>query len=83
MRCSLPVAPFGISATNTTLRGTLKSATRVATKSRSSRSVHSLAGTQHDHRAHLLAELGVRDGEGDALLDRGMVHQDDVRSRSG
>src|SRR6185312_8558054 len=39
MRCSLPVAPFGISARNTTLRGTLKSARRVETKSRSSRSV--------------------------------------------
>src|SRR5262249_10139863 len=39
MRCSLPVAPFGISATNTTLRGTLKSARWLETKSRSSRSV--------------------------------------------
>ncbi len=29
IRCSLPVAPFGISSRNTTLRGTLKSASRV------------------------------------------------------
>ena len=36
MRCSLPVAPFGISAMNSTLRGTLKSASREAANSRGS-----------------------------------------------
>ena len=36
---SLPVAPFGISGRNTTLRGTLKSARCFAAKSRNSRSV--------------------------------------------
>src|SRR6185503_18502925 len=38
MRCSLPVAPLGISVRKTIRRGTLKSATRPLTKLRSSRS---------------------------------------------
>ena len=39
MRCSLPVAPFGISFMKRIFFGTLKSASLVATNSRSSASV--------------------------------------------
>src|SRR3954468_852254 len=39
IRCSLPVAPLGISSRMTTFLGTLKSARRAATKSRMSRSL--------------------------------------------
>jgi hypothetical protein len=42
MRCSLPVAPFGISARKTIFRGTLKSARCFDTKSRISRSLASI-----------------------------------------
>src|SRR5690606_21103312 len=42
MRCSLPVAPFGISSSSVMLRGTLKAARLFAAKSRSSASVATL-----------------------------------------
>src|SRR5262249_17704880 len=42
IRCSLPVAPFGISGRITIRRGTLKSARRPAQKSRISRSLAAL-----------------------------------------
>ncbi len=75
MRCSLPVAPFGISSRNTILRGSLKSARRSAAKSFSARSVTRLSFAQHDGRRDVFAQRVVRHREGDHLLNRRMIHQ--------
>ena len=52
MRWSLPVAPFGISSRMTTLRGTLKSASRVGGRTRGSpaRSLRRLRGARRRRR---------------------------------
>src|SRR5258708_3465701 len=53
IRCSFPVAPFGISFTKTIFRGTLKSAKRLEANSLSSRSVRvwpSRGDTSAPHR---------------------------------
>ena len=59
----------------TILRGTLKSASRVAAKSADVALARDAALAQHDRGGDLLAELVVRHGEGDDLGDRRMIHQ--------
>ena len=78
MRCSLPVAPLGISLTNTTLRGTLKSAAMLGHEVAQLALRRLLARPQHDDRADILAQHGMGDREGHDLLDRRMIHQDGV-----
>jgi len=64
-----------------TFRGTLKSASRAATKSRMSALAGRLAFAQHDRGGDLFAEHGVRHGEGDRLRHRRVVHEHSSTSR--
>ncbi len=71
MRCSLPVAPFGISARITILRGTLKSASAPADERRAARARRGHGPPRSTTAARdLLAQLVVRHGEGHALRPR-------------
>ena len=75
IRCSLPVAPLGISSMKMIFAGTLKSASRVAANSRSSRSAAAIALAEHHRRADLLAERAVGNGEGHHLRHGRVIHQ--------
>ena len=71
MRCSLPVAPLGISSRKTTVRGTLKGAGAAPANSRNSFSVACRAFRKHHGGGDILAQLGVRHREGDDLRTAG------------
>ena len=75
MRCSLPVAPLGISARNRIFLGVLKAAMRSRQEGAQLVLGRARALAQHHGRGDILAELLVRHGEGDDLQHRGMIHQ--------
>ena len=66
MRCSLPVAPFGISCEENDPARHLEGGEAARGEIAQLVLVDRLALAQHDGGGHLLAELGVRHGEGDA-----------------
>ena len=75
MRCSLPVAPLGISARKRIFRGVLNAARRSERERAKLLLGRRQALAQNDRGADILAEHRMRHRERHRLQDGGMVHQ--------